>query len=127
MPNTPSITASSAKRGWQLYRARCLADALTTFNLTLATAPEDYSALLGRGRCQRLLGTCDEAIADFTRAHEVRPFAARPLFERSAIFLLLGSRRGVARRLRGRRDPRARLSRVSVRLRRALPVHQPAG
>jgi tetratricopeptide (TPR) repeat protein len=95
VPNTPSITASSAKRGWQLYRARCLADALTTFNLALATAPEDYSALLGRGRCRRLLGTCDEAIADFTHAHEVRPFAARPLaarplFERGAIFLLIG-------------------------------------
>lgn len=49
-----------------------------------------YSALLGRGRCHRLRGGYHDAIADFTRAHELRPDAARPLFERGAIFILLG-------------------------------------
>jgi tetratricopeptide (TPR) repeat protein len=65
-------------------------DALTIFDVTLATEPDDYSGLLGRGRCHRLLGAYDEAIADFTHAHQLRPRAARPLFERGAISILIG-------------------------------------
>jgi tetratricopeptide (TPR) repeat protein len=85
-----SVVQSSTTRGWQLYRAGQLAAALAMFNITLGTAPDDYSALLGRGRCHRLLGTYAEAIVDFTHAHEVRPCAARPLFERGAISILIG-------------------------------------
>ena len=89
-PGARSVADDSTTRGWQLYRARQLAAALAMFNVTLATAPDDYSALLGRGRCHRLLGTYEEAIADFTHAHEARPRAARPLFERGAISILIG-------------------------------------
>lgn len=53
--------------------------------------PEDYLTLLGQGRCHRALGAYDGAIVDFTHAHELRPDAARPLFERGAIFILTGS------------------------------------
>jgi tetratricopeptide (TPR) repeat protein len=52
--------------------------------------PRDYTALIGRGRRHRLLGAYDDAIADFSRAHQLRPDAARPLFERGAILILTG-------------------------------------
>lgn len=60
--------------------------------MTNSSAPDtpSYPALLRRGRCHRLLGAFDEAIADFTQAHELRLGAARPLFERGAIFILIG-------------------------------------
>jgi putative redox protein len=60
------------------------------FDTAPATDAADYDALLARGRCHRLGGAYPEAIADFTRAHAVRPGAARPLFERGAILILLG-------------------------------------
>lgn len=89
-PGAPSTVDGSATSGWRLYRTGRIAAALKKFNHTLATAPDDYSALLGRGRCHRLLGAHDKAIADFTRAHVVQPRAARPLFERGAIAILIG-------------------------------------
>ena len=55
-----------------------------------ATDTPSHQALVARGRRHRLLGAHDEAIADFTQAHELRPAAARPLFERGAIFILSG-------------------------------------
>jgi tetratricopeptide (TPR) repeat protein len=85
------VTArSGAERGWQLYRAGRPSEALTRFDATLAATPEDYSAVIGRGRCHRALGAYEDAIVDFTRAHVLRPDAARPLFERGAILILTG-------------------------------------
>jgi tetratricopeptide (TPR) repeat protein len=89
-PDKLLFADSNTARGWELYRAGEFADALTMFDDSLAATREDYSAHLGRGRCHRLLGAYDEAIADFTHAHELRPGAARPLFERGAISILIG-------------------------------------
>jgi tetratricopeptide (TPR) repeat protein len=77
-------------RGWRLYRAGDYGEALRMFDIVLTSKPDDYSALLGRGRCHRLLGAYDEATTDFTHAHDVRAAAARPLFERGAISMLRG-------------------------------------
>jgi tetratricopeptide (TPR) repeat protein len=71
-------------------RAEQFDDALALFDVALARAPGDYAAMLGRGRCHRLLGAPREAIIDFTHAHHLRPTAARPLFERGAVSLLIG-------------------------------------
>jgi Flp pilus assembly protein TadD len=87
-PDMPS-GGDSTVRGWQLYKAGQVDGARATFDTILAATPEDYSAVLGRGRCQRHLGAYQEAIADFTKAHELRPRAARPLFERGAISILI--------------------------------------
>ena len=89
-PDRPPSPHSTEARGWRLYRAGDYAKALTMFDIALTTEPNDYSALLGRGRCHRLLGAYDEATTDFTRAHDLRPEAARPLFERGAISILRG-------------------------------------
>jgi tetratricopeptide (TPR) repeat protein len=84
------IDAVSRARGWDLYRAGEYGEALTAFDTALAADAADYGSLLGRGRCYRLLDAFPEAIVDFTRAHEVQPGAARPLFERGAIWILVG-------------------------------------
>lgn len=86
-PHDPHPATSA---GWELYRAGHIAEALAAFDVLLAGDRGSYEALLGRGRCHRLLRAYDDALADFSAGHAVRPAAARPLFERGAISILLG-------------------------------------
>jgi tetratricopeptide (TPR) repeat protein len=79
---------STTQRGWARYRSQAYQDALTDFTRALAEDPRDYSAALGAGRCHRLLAHLDDAVAAFSRAHELRPEEARPLCERGAIRIL---------------------------------------
>jgi tetratricopeptide (TPR) repeat protein len=52
--------------------------------------PQTLDALIAEGRRHRALGELDQAVAAFTRAHELCPAAARPLVERGAILILQG-------------------------------------
>jgi tetratricopeptide (TPR) repeat protein len=76
---------STTERGWARYRSQAYQEALADFTRALAEDPHDYSAALGAGRCHRLLGHLDDAVAAFSRAHDLRPEEARPLCERGAI------------------------------------------
>lgn len=69
---------STTQSGWARYRSQAYQDALTDFTRALAEDPHDYSAALGAGRCHRLLAHLDDAVAAFSRAHEIRPEEARP-------------------------------------------------
>jgi tetratricopeptide (TPR) repeat protein len=79
---------SLTQRGWDRYRSQAYEDALADFTRALAEDPDDYGAVLGVGRCHRLLGRLDDAVAAFGRAHDLRPGEARPLCERGAIRIL---------------------------------------
>jgi tetratricopeptide (TPR) repeat protein len=82
-------TESLRSRAWDLYRGGDFAAGRDLFTQALAQDPADYDALLGLGRCHRLLGAYAAAVDDFTRAHDVEPGRARPLCERGAILILL--------------------------------------
>lgn len=75
-------------RGWAKYRTKDFAGGKADFLEALKREPTNYDAVLGLGRCDRLLQRYDDAVADFTRAHELRPELARPLCERGAVLIL---------------------------------------
>lgn len=89
MSSSPAPATPSTSGGWELYHDGRVEDALAIFDGVLARDIHTYDARLGRGRCHRLLGDYPEALADFTLAHELQPTAARPLFERGAISMLI--------------------------------------
>ncbi|MFC9836359.1 tetratricopeptide repeat protein [Rhodococcus sp. NPDC127530] len=78
----------STSAAWDRYRAGEYEVALALFEAVLAGDGRGYSALIGRGRCQRMLGQIDEAIETFTQTFVLHPEQARPMVERGALYVL---------------------------------------
>jgi tetratricopeptide (TPR) repeat protein len=74
--------------GWRLYRAGEYEAAGVCFATALAADPSDYDAAIGAGRCHRLLGEWQPAIAAFGRAIDIDPQRGRGYCERGAIEIL---------------------------------------
>lgn len=75
-------------RGWALYHLDRYDEALEDFSEILRLEPTTTDAVLGRGRCYRMLGRIDDSAAEFLLAHKLSPTDPHPLCERGAVLIL---------------------------------------
>jgi tetratricopeptide (TPR) repeat protein len=86
MPGSSSADITS--QGWKHYDKGDFALAGEFFAHILDHDKDNYDALIGLGRSQRMGGESDDAVATFTEAAARFPGRARPLVERGALYVL---------------------------------------